>query len=140
MAKQTRQIVWIDVGGRTRVTLPTADPNSSTIMAKMQLHSQADVFSWFEGPPTFLTPAAAGGVFADVVDLARLTFVDAGGSQVALALPAPSANIFLADTVTVDPSAIADLITACIGTLISSAGNAVTAYLAGTRNQRDSGG
>jgi len=139
MSAQQRYIVWIDAGGRTRAVIPCADPDVSTIMAKMQLHSQADVLNWFEGARNDLTPTPAGGVFADVQDLARLTFSDAGGSLVTLALPAPSAVIFEADSVTVDPSAIADLITACVGHLCSSAGGLVTTFVAGTRNQRSSG-
>lgn len=137
---QRRQIVWIDLGGRTRVTIPCADPNVATIMAKMQLHSQADVQSWFEGPDNVLSPSPAGGAFPDVVDLARLTFTDAAGGLVQLALPAPSSGIFLADSVTVDPSAIADIITACVGHLCTGGGALVTAYVSGIRNLRSAGG
>lgn len=139
MAAVMRQIVWIDAGGRTRVTVPCADPSLSTIMAKLQLHSNADVQQWFEGPPTILTPAPVSAAFPDVVDLARLTFTDAFGSLVNLALPAPQGAIFMADSVTVNPSAIADVITACIGHLCSAGGSTVTAYVAGLRNLRSSG-
>lgn len=139
MVAQRRQIVWIDAGGRTRVTVPCADPDNATIMAKLQLHSNADVQSWFEGPDNILTPAPVAADFPDVVDLARLTFTDAFGSLVNLALPAPQSSIFLADSVTVDPSAIADVIAACIGHLCSSGGATVTAYVGGLRNLRSAG-
>jgi hypothetical protein len=139
MAAQRRYIVWIDAGGRTRATIPCADPDNATIMAKLQLHSNADVQEWFEGPDNLLTPTPVSAAFPDVIDLARLTFTDAFGSLVNLALPAPQSSIFLADSVTVDPSAIADVITACIGHLCSSGGSLVTAYVAGLRNLRSSG-
>jgi hypothetical protein len=108
-------------------------------MAKLQLHSNADVLNWFEGPPTNLTPSPVSAVFADVVDLARLTFADAGGNLATLALPAPQLAIFQADSVTVNPSAIADIIAAAVGHLHTAAGNPVTAFVAGVRNQRSSG-
>lgn len=139
MAIQSRQIVWIDAGGRTRVTLPSADPDNSAIMAALQGQSNAAVQSWFEGPPTILVPVAVSAAFPDVVDLARLTFTDAFGSLVNLALPAPKASIFMADSVTVDPAAIAAIITASIGHLVSSGGNPVTAFVAGLRNLRAAG-
>jgi hypothetical protein len=138
MATTTRQIVWVDAGGRTRVTLPTGNATLATIMAKLQLHSNADVLSWFEGPPTFLSPAPVAAVYADVVDLARLTFTD-GTDLVNLALPAPQSAIFLADGVTVDPSTIVDLTTAAIGTLLTAAGVPVTTFVGGLRNLRASG-
>jgi hypothetical protein len=139
MTAQKRQIVWIDAGGRTRVTIPCADPDNATIMAKLQLHSNADVQEWFEGPDHILSPAPVSAAFPDVIDLARLTFTDAFGSLVNLALPAPQSAIFLADSVTVDSSAIADVIAACVGHLCSSGGSLVTAYVAGLRNIRSSG-
>lgn len=139
MASQERYIVWLDAGGRTRATIPRADPDNGAIMAALLNHSNAVVINWFEGArnPIVATPTSA--VFADVIDLARLIFVDAGGNQAALALPAPKSNIFKADTVTVDPSAIADIIAACVGHFQTGAGGVATAFVAGTRNQRSSG-
>lgn len=139
MAEQERYIVWIDAGSRTRATIPSADPNSTAIMAALQNHSNAAVISWFEGPRHTLAPVPVSALFADVVDLARLIFTTPGGSTATLALPAPKANIFLADTVTVDPTTIADIIAACVGTLTASGGVPVTSFVAGVRNQRSSG-
>lgn len=139
MAVQTRQIVWLDAAGRTRVTLPSADPDSSTIMSKLQLHSNADVLRWFEGPPTILSPVPPGGTYASVSDIARLTFTDPTGDLVDLALLAPDIGIFLADSVTVDPSAIADIITACVGVLVTQTGTPVSAFVGGLRGQRSAG-
>lgn len=139
MAAQMRQIVWIDLGGRTRVTVPCSDPNNTALMAALQNHSEADVLVWFEGPENALSPTPAGGLYPDVIDLARLTFTDVSGNLVQLALPAPSSSIFKADTVTVDPSTIVDIIAAAVGHLCTNAGGLVTAYVGGTRNQRAAG-
>lgn len=140
MAAQQRYIVWVDAGGRTRVTIPCSNPDNAAIMAAMEAKSEAGVLNWFEGPRNFLSPTPAGGVFADVVDLARLTFTDAGGNLTTLALPAPTLSIFEADSVTVDPTQIAAIIAAAVGSLCTASGGLVTAYVGGTRNQRSSGG
>lgn len=140
MALQKRFIVWIDLQGRTTTSIPAADPDASGIMAALLNHSGAAVQQWFEGVPTFPGATPSGVLLPDVADLARLTFTDAGGSLVNLSLPAPNAGIFEADTVTVDPTTIADIITASVGVLVSAAGNPVTAFVGGLRNQRSSGG
>jgi hypothetical protein len=67
-----------------------------------------------------------------------LTFTTATGELVNLSLPAPKGAIFKADGVTVDPSAIADVIAACIGNLCTAAGVAVSAYVGGVRGQINS--
>jgi hypothetical protein len=108
-------------------------------MDALAAHSQATVGEWWEGETTFPGGTAAGGQFADVADLARLTFTTAGGQSITVAIPAPSLDIFQADTVTVDPSAIADVITACIGTLATPGGDLAATYVIGVRNQRASG-
>lgn len=139
MSAQQRYIVWIDAGGRTRATIPCADPNNTAIMAALENHSNAGVLNWFEGARNDLTPTATPAIFADVVDLARLTFTDGSGNLATIALPAPVQAIFMADSVTVDPSTIADIISACVGHLCTAAGSMVTSYVAGVRNQRSSG-
>ena len=139
LALQKRFLAWVDLQGRTTISIPAADPDSSGIMAALLNHSGASVQQWFEGPPTFPGVTPSGAFLPDVRDLARLTFTDAGGSLVVVSLPSPNAGIFATDTVTVDPTTITDIITACVGTLVSAAGNPVTAYVAGTRNQISSG-
>lgn len=139
MAAQKRSIVWIDAGGRTRVTIPCANPDNAAIMAALLAHSNGGIQEWWEGPDNILTPSATAAVFPDVADLARLTFTDGGGNLAVLALPAPLSSIFLADSVTVDSTQITSIITAAVGHLCTAAGSVVTAYVAGTRNLRASG-
>lgn len=135
MAIQRRSLGWIDAGGRTRQTIPAADPDNSAIMTALMNHSNAVVQTWFEGPVnnTLLTPVSAP--FPDVIDTARLIFQGPSGEQAALILPAPKANIFLVDGVTVDPSTIVDIITASVGHLVVASGSPVTAYVAGVRSR-----
>jgi len=109
-------------------------------MGDMAAFSNAVPVEYFEGNDVFLPGSPTSAIFADVRDLARLTFTTPAGDLVVLALPAPNSGIFLPDTVTVDASAIALIISDCIGNLCTPSGVAVTAYVAGARNQRASGG
>ena len=140
MAVQKRSIAWIDVGGRTRQTIPFCDPDCGALMAALQNHSEATVLEYFEGPVVSLSGTAAGAQYADVAITARLVFQDATGHEAAVSLPSPDVSIFLPDQVTVDPSAITDFLTAAIGHLATSAGTLVTTYKAGTLQGRTSGG
>lgn len=134
MAKQRQSVVWIDVNGKTRQTIFLANATGSTIRAKLLLHSNADVFDWSEGVDhTNLSPLPTNAIYNSVGDTAVLLFADGSGNQASLALPAPQSGIFLADTVTVDASAIADIVTAATTYLVNSAGNTVTTFLTGYR-------
>ena len=132
MADQARTIIWIDSAGFTTQTLIRSNPDAGTIQAKMLLHSNGDVLNWWEGPPNInATPTTTNAVYVTVADQARLLFLDSANSIVTLNLPAPQSGVFLADGVTVDPSAIADLITAFIADGQSAAGNAIVSFVAG---------
>jgi hypothetical protein len=132
MADQARTIIWIDSNGFTNQTLVRSNPDASTIQAKMLLHTNADVLNWWEGPPNInSTPTTLSGLYVTVGDQARLLFLDTAGSLVTFNLPAPLLSCFLADGVTVDPSAIADLIAAIIADGQSSAGNSIASFVAG---------
>jgi hypothetical protein len=132
MALASRSIIWIDNNSFTTQTIVGSDPDASTIQAKLLLHSNGDVLNWFEGPPhPNPTPSTSGAVYVTVSDTARLLFLDSGGSLVTLNLPAPQASVFLADGVTVDPSAIADIIAAFIADGRSALGNPIASFVAG---------
>ena len=134
MANQRQSVVWIDAQGVTRQTIFLANATGSTIRAKLLLHSNADTLDWSEGIDHINgSPAPVVATYTSVHDSAVLLFADGSGNQASLALPAPQSAIFLSDTVTVDPSAIADIITAATTYLVNSAGNTVTTYLTGYR-------
>lgn len=141
MTRQRQAIAWIDVGGRTVQTIFLADTTGSDLRAKLLGHSNADVLDWFEGDDNFTSvPSPTFATFPSVFDNARLLFEDGSGNQASITLPAPQAAIFLADGVTVDPSAIADVITSATTYLVNSAGNVVTTYIGGVRLARTSAG
>jgi len=102
-------------------------------MAAIQGVSNSDVQEWWEGTDHVLSPLPVFATYPDVSDAARLTYTDAGGSLANLTVPAPQSGIFLADGVTVDPTAIAVLTAACVGNLCSGAGGLVTAFVSGVR-------
>lgn len=134
MANQRQAVAWTDADGRTRQTVFVANATGSTIRAKLLGHSNADVLDWFEGDDHFnFSPSPSSATYDSVTDFATLLFADGSGNQASLTLPAPKSNIFLADQVTVDSSAIADIITAATTYLVNSAGNLVTTYLGGVR-------
>jgi hypothetical protein len=135
LAVQRRSIIWVDAQGRTRLSVPTADPDSTAIMAALQNHSQASVIEWWEGPDIVLGGTPLGGTYPSVFDSAELTFQGPSGN-VNLILPAPSLAIFKPDGVTVDPSAIADIISASTGHLATMSGALVTSFIAGIRRHR----
>lgn len=123
--------VWADVTGRTRLTIIKAATNPCTILTKLQGHSNAEVLYNWDGQldPTIGTTTAAQ--YQSVAQNVTLVFQTASGSVLKVTLPAPDTSIFLADGVTVDPSAITDVITACVGELSDGAGNVATAFVAG---------
>ena len=135
MAIQRRSIIWVDASGNTRQTLPTADPDNSAIMAALLNHSNADVINYIESPITRFTPSPAAATYQSVNDYARLLFSASTGEEATVIIPAPKANIFLADSVTVDSSVITDVISACTGHLVVASGATVSTYLAGIRLQ-----
>lgn len=132
MAEQQRSIIWIDFGGSTTQTLVRADPNAGSIQSALLGHSIGDILNWWEGPPNInSTPAPGTSTYAPIGDHARLLFLDSASSLVTLTLPAPNLNVFFADGVTVDPSAIADVIAAFVANGKSATGNSIASFVAG---------
>lgn len=131
---ERRYTVWIDANGFTRLTLCNSLVGSSGVQGALLAQSNADVLNYLD---TTLTvngaPAPSASQFQRVSDAAGLTFQDASGNLVVLQLPAPVSSIFMADTVTVNPAAIAAIIAAVVGTVVTASGSLVTAYVGGTR-------
>lgn len=120
------------MSGRTAQTQISTLAGAAGIQTALLNHSNAGITAEWEGTLTSPGPAPTSAVYAGVQPMAELLFVDAFGNVAKLMLPAPTLGSFLADQTTIDPSAIADIIAAAIGSLITSSGNAVTAFVAGT--------
>ena len=141
MPNLRQSVTWIDAAGRTRQTIFVVNGTGSCVRTTILGHSNADVLDWFEGTDHFNTsPAPLGLTYPKVTDFAQLIFADAGGNQAGLVIPAPDSSIFMADQVSVDASAIADLISAAETFLVNSVGNVVTTYLGGVRKGQTSVG
>jgi hypothetical protein len=133
--------VWVDVLGRTRLTLVNTidatllvpDP-AAPIRAALLAQSVADEANYLAGTLNVNgSPAPSTGAYQRVVDVAMLTFTDGTGDLTRIQLPAPNASVFLADGETVDITAIGGIIGAVVGAAITPGGGVVTAYVGGTR-------
>lgn len=127
---------WQDVDLRPRRTYwHQVDGSDATdIAAAVQNHSGAGITSRVQGPLVIVGNVGAGGHYSKVTDLALLTFCTAAGNVCKIFVPAPNANIFLGPQLTqVDPSMIADVINACLGTLSDISGLPAVSYSGGVR-------
>jgi len=134
MAVTRRSIVWVDANGFTTQTQPIGNATLAGIQTALLAKSNADVSSEFEGALTVnTTPAPVAATFQSVKDAAFLTFTTTTTSLLTVTLPAPVSSIFFADNETVDPTQIAAIIAAVVGTAQTLGGATATAYLAGIR-------
>jgi hypothetical protein len=129
-----RTTVWIDAAGKTTAHLLTTAAGAAAIEAAIAAVSNAVPQLEWEGP--LVAPGGAGvnAAFPSVADTATLTFTKASGELLKVLVPAPISSIFLADAETVDPTQIAALIAAVVGSLSDPSGNLATAYVSGLRN------
>jgi hypothetical protein len=111
------------------------DSNASDLLSCIQTYSNAGLQQHVEGDLIVTMEVPDTTMYTSLHDWVVLTFCTAAGNLVKLKLMAPSMDIFHAppNNDMVDPSAIADLITAAIGTLSDVAGNPVTSYAGGIR-------
>lgn len=136
-----RYQVWVDANGFTRLTLVNTVPASlvtpdpaAPVVAALAAKSNAAPLNDTEGTLNVVgSPAPTAGIFQVVSDCAALMFQDAAGNKTRLQLVAPQSGIFMADQETVDPTQIAAIIAAVVGTVMTAAGGVVTAYVGGTR-------
>lgn len=129
-----RYSVWADVQGRTRLSLINSSTTSSTVLSLLSSYSNAGIFATLEGSNDVLAETGVNAEYSSVSDYVALQFETGAGEIVSLTLPAPDASIFFADGVTVDSSAIPDLIAACVGNLLSPGGGVVTEFVGGIRS------
>ena len=130
--------IWQDAAGRTRQTIVTADTNTSASLIDGALEgiSNASIVQSWGSAPTVIAPSSTAATFLAVDEWVPLTYQASDGSQAVLTLVAPQLSIFLADQVTVDPTAIAVLNTFVIGHLLTGTGLAVATYQGGVRRKK----
>lgn len=132
-----RSVLWTDVSGLQTITLVRTNAGATALQAAMLAVSNADYLQWWESAITANgAPAPVAATYQSVTDRAVLTFVCADNTQAVLQVIAPQSAIFMADQQTVNPVAIAALIAAAIGSLVSTTGSLATTYVAGTRVSR----
>lgn len=123
--------VWADFLGRSRLTIIRADTNPCGILTAAQAVSNAGVLWNWDGPLDPGIGAAASAVYEGVQQWCQLTFQTGAGTLCRLTLPAPQLGILMPDKQTVDPTAVAALIAACIGQLADGSGNVAASYVGG---------
>lgn len=129
-------MVFVDANGHTRLTLVNSTAGAAGVQAALLAVSNADILNSEDAALTVNgAPAGVAAVYQDVSDSAALYFQDAAGNLTTVQLVAPQAGIFMADGETVNPAAIAALIAAVVGTVITPAGGLVTAYVGGARRK-----
>jgi hypothetical protein len=133
MADTSAAIIWVDAAGKTRLTTLRGSASLATVEGDLLAKSNAAIARWWEGASTIPGGAATAAIYPSTKDAAELVFSTPTGTTVTVTLPAPIASIFLADGETVDPVAIATLITDCLAVLTDGSGTAVTAYVGGIR-------
>ena len=125
-------LVWIDAMGERVLHVVTTSAGVGAIETEMQALCNAQVVECWEGLDEIYTVTPSTADYPTTRVTAVLTFADAIGSTAKLYLPAPSSAIFMSDGVTVDPTAISSLITACIGSLVAGSGNTVVSFVGGS--------
>lgn len=88
--------------------------------------------------PVIGTATPVGGQYHLCQDVALLNFATVPGTSIQLAIPGPVNSVFGANSTVVDSTnpAVAALIAAVIGLVADPAGNAVTAYISGSKGSR----
>lgn len=132
MAARKAGLIWQDAQGERCLHVITTAAGVGAIESALTAQSNADVIECWEGLDETYTIVPSTSAYPTVRVVAVLMFVDGTGSSGKLYLPAPDAAVFMPDGDTVDPSAVAGIITAAIGSLLSGAGNPVTAFVGGT--------
>ena len=118
---------WVDSGG-----------NPAALQAALQSCSNAELQYATTAVPFIGGLAPVDASYPSVFDVAVLNFQTVPGGALQVVVPAPLRSMFMADGLTVDPTAAvtAALITAVIGTASDAAGNLATAYISGVKSSR----
>lgn len=130
-----RTVVWSDAAGHTAAHLLTVTGSAAAVQAAIMAKSNAGVVNTWEGPLLAPAVAAVAAVYQEVTDQAVLVFQTGSGALVKVIVPAPHSSIFQADQETVDAAQITALIAAVLADVVTPAGTALTAYVAGVRTR-----
>jgi len=132
MAKKAG-LIWIDAQGERVLNVVTTQSGVGGIEAALEAASNAVVMECWEGLDEIYSASPTTSEYPTVRVMAVLNFIDGTGSRARLYIPSPQSGIFLSDARTVDPTnaLIAAIITAAVGSLLSGAGNTVTAFTGG---------
>lgn len=131
MAANRLGVVYIDAQGERVMHVITSNANAGILTLDIEdLSNSRREFQWQAGATDFV-PAPVVATYPSVRVQAQLIFRDVAGSIAKLWIPAPKSSIFLPDGVTVDPSAIATLISDATGLLLAGSGNPVAAFVGG---------
>jgi len=130
MAQRTAMI-WTDAQGENALHVITTAVSGAAIPPDLANLSNAFISSQWAG--TNVIPATSGSTdtYPTVRVTAQLIYRNATGSIAKLWIPAPMAGMFLADGVTVDPTAVAGLNMDVLGNLLAGDGTPVTQYVGG---------
>lgn len=135
MATLRRHTIWADHNGVKTLCVLSGNATLAGVVDALLAASVGGIAYNIESE--LLDPTAEGGSgpYSTVQDKVYLVFTDSMGSTVTVTLPCPNAAIFMADNKTVDPTnaLVSAIILACIGTVLSAAGNPVNLYLTGYR-------
>lgn len=134
MAADRLSMVWVDAAGITTMNYyDTDDATGDIIAGDIANLSNAGQLAFWHGDLTVYSPVVIpGGNYQLVQTYALLIYVDVYGNETTVKIPAPNTSIFNADGRTVNPLAIATLTNDIVGHMLTSAGNLVTAFKAGT--------
>jgi hypothetical protein len=143
MATATDRIIneWLDGAGGFLRTAGWVDStvSSGPLLTALQAASNAELlYSEQSLPRTATTTPNPGATWWLCTDTVVLTFVCADLTNVGLIIPGPTAAIFLAGGLVVDPAngLVAAIIAAAIGTVRNATGSAVTAFVSGVKSSR----
>jgi hypothetical protein len=131
---------WIDIAAsylRTSNWI-AAGQASGPLNGSVQSASNAILTFATQALPAIGSGTPSGAQYRLTEDVALMNFATVPGTTVQLVIPAPKAGIFGTGSTIVDPSGMlaSAIITQAIGVLADLAGNAVTAYVSGSKGSR----
>lgn len=131
MATQQMWVVWVDANGMQSVRSITTQSGAAAILSAMTAYTNAGVLTEVEGDLIVGSPVPASAPYLSATQVAYLNFTDGMGHYARLPLVSPQSSIFQTDGISVNALAIAALISACQGNLLTGAGTLVTAFTGG---------